>query len=123
MMCGGASQNKIPEGEELAYFIECKAIVEAAAGASFETFTPVAYTSQVVAGTNFQVKYNVGDSYVHAKIFRPLPHTGEPASVSAFAAGQTADSAFDFWEYHKLLYFSTNFNKDHLNHSLLFYKF
>ena len=99
MMCGGASQNKTPEGEELELFNSCKAIVEAAAGTTFETFTPVAYTSQVVAGTIFQVKFCVGgDAHVHAKILRPLPHTGAPASVmeGGFAAGQTAESAFAF---------------------------
>ena len=97
MMCGGASANKIPDADELAFFIECKAIVEAAAGASYDAFTPICFTSQVVAGTNFCVKFNVGgDAHVHAKIFRPLPHTGAPASVSGFVADQSADSAFAF---------------------------
>ena len=97
-MCGGASNVKIPDADETQFFVECKAIVEAAASATYETFTPVHFTSQVVAGTNFQVKFNVGgDAHVHAKIFRPLPHTGAPAEVSAFKAGQDATSEFN-WE-------------------------
>ena len=87
MMCGGVSDNKIPDIDEQQFFTECKAIVEDAACATYDTFTAVCFTSQVVAGTNFQIKFNVGgDVHVHAKIFRPLLYTGNPASVSAFAA-------------------------------------
>ena len=46
-------------------------------------FEPVGYTTQVVAGTNFRVKYKVGDNdYVHAQVFVPLPHTGAPPECS-----------------------------------------
>ena len=40
--------------------------------------------SQVVAGTNFLMKIQVSeaaDGFIHAKIFRPLPHTREPAEL------------------------------------------
>ena len=55
-------------------------------GKQFDMFTPEKYTSQVVAGTNFLVKIKVGEGrYVNAKIFRPLPHTGEPPRVTEAA--------------------------------------
>ena len=96
-MCGGASAVKIPDAEEAQFFVECKAMVEAAASATYETFVPVHFTSQVVAGTNFQIKYNVGgDDHVHAKIFRPLPHTGAPAEVKSFNAGHNATAEFNW---------------------------
>ena len=45
---------------------------------------------QVVAGTNFFIKVNVGDSHVHAKVFRSLP----PFNYEV-AAVQTGKSAED----------------------------
>ena len=43
----------------------------------------VSYTRQVVAGTNYLIslKHAAGTSEV--KVFKPLPHTGAPAQVSA----------------------------------------
>ena len=69
---------KVPAAEELQLFTEFKGMIEAEAGKQFGTFEAVKYTSQVVAGINFQIKYNVGDSHIHAKVFKPLPHTGAP---------------------------------------------
>ena len=40
------------------------------------------YTSQVVAGTIFNVKVGYGaGKYAHVRVFRPLPHTGNPPEV------------------------------------------
>jgi len=52
----------------------------------------VHFTSQVVAGLIYQVKYKVGNDYVHAKIFKPLPHTGQPAQVQIATRGHTVDA-------------------------------
>ena len=62
------------------YFIGLKSPIEAKFGQSLHTFEPVQYTSQVVAGTNYNVVIKVGpgaSDYLHAKIFSPLPHTGQ----------------------------------------------
>ena len=46
-------------------------------------FTAVTYCTQVVAGTNFSVKMKVSDTmHVSVSIFRPLPHTGQPPTVT-----------------------------------------
>ena len=42
------------------------------------------YTSQVVAGTIFNVKVGYGaGKYAHVRVFRPLPHTGNPPEVQS----------------------------------------
>ena len=66
--------------------------IQAAVGAEFTTFDCLAYTSQVVAGTNFKIKIATGaDSFVHVRIFRPLPHTGEPPELSEAKVAAEAD--------------------------------
>eukprot|EP00419_Tripos_fusus_P089966 CAMPEP_0172858904 /NCGR_PEP_ID=MMETSP1075-20121228/68287_1 /TAXON_ID=2916 /ORGANISM="Ceratium fusus, Strain PA161109" /LENGTH=97 /DNA_ID=CAMNT_0013706565 /DNA_START=70 /DNA_END=363 /DNA_ORIENTATION=- len=93
MMCGGNSQAEDVNDEKKAQFEGYKEIVEAEAGTTYSEFTAVKYTQQVVAGMNYSIKYHVGDgAHIHAKVYVPLPFTGEPPSVSAIAKDQTADS-------------------------------
>jgi len=66
-------------------------------GKAFEMFDIVHYTTQVVAVTNYQVKIHIGaEEWAHAKIYKKLPHEGEEKELTAWMAGQTADSAIDF---------------------------
>ena len=47
-----------------------------------------------VAGTNYKVKIKVGDSaYIHATIFKPLPHTQTGPSVSKVDTGKSEADA------------------------------
>ena len=58
------------EGEWRDQFASYQAIVEEKAGRTFEIFQPVKFTSQVVAGAIFHIKYCVGgDQFVHARVF------------------------------------------------------
>ena len=42
------------------------------------------YKTQGVGGDiNYFMKIAVGDKVIHAKVFEPLPHTGEPAQVES----------------------------------------
>ena len=48
----------------------------------FAEFEVHSYTSQVVAGTIFKVKVGYGGGkYAHVRVFRRLPHTGNPPEV------------------------------------------
>lgn len=52
-----------------------------------------------MAGTIFQVKIKIQDGetgFIHAKIMRPLPHTGLAAEILAWETDRTADSPFTF---------------------------
>eukprot|EP00354_Favella_ehrenbergii_P010784 CAMPEP_0170468238 /NCGR_PEP_ID=MMETSP0123-20130129/11495_1 /TAXON_ID=182087 /ORGANISM="Favella ehrenbergii, Strain Fehren 1" /LENGTH=60 /DNA_ID=CAMNT_0010734761 /DNA_START=61 /DNA_END=243 /DNA_ORIENTATION=+ len=56
MMCGGHSALKQADEDEVAMFMGLKGECEAQAGQQYQQFEVVGITSQVVAGTNFQVK-------------------------------------------------------------------
>jgi len=74
-----------------------KGDIEAQAGGVFETFDPVSYSSQVVAGTNYFVKIDVGSSHIHARIYKPLPHTGAAPSLHSLQTGKAADSPMEYF--------------------------
>ena len=75
---------------------EHQGLVESHANKTFSTFEPVGYTTQVVAGTNYQAVVKVGeDEHIHVKIYEPLPGQGDN-SVSGFKEGVNANDAFDF---------------------------
>ena len=48
--------------------------VENTLGETYEVFEPILYTSQFVAGTNYNIKVNVGEQrFIHIKIYVPVP--------------------------------------------------
>ena len=94
---GGVSARKDTDPETRAFFVGLKSEIEAATGHHYETFEPHQYAVQVVAGNKYKVVIRVGagdHDYIHANIFRPLPHTGQPATVNNAYGGQTIDSPF-----------------------------
>ena len=93
MICGGKG-NLNPVTEDVTeYCNSVRGEVESQNNAAFQTWEPVSFRSQVVAGTNFFVKVHVGENqYVHLRIFRGLPHTGGNISLSAFTPGMTLES-------------------------------
>ena len=98
MMAGGHSDVKkcVDNVEEKEMFEGMKGEVEAKTGKTYGSLTAVHYTSQVVAGCNYWVKFVTdGGEYIHVKIFKPLPHTGNPATISEHHEGQTEDAAFN----------------------------
>ena len=95
-MTGAHSELLAVEGEIKDILMGFKGTIEEKAGKSFETFEPVKYTKQVVAGMVYHVKINVGGEHIHARVYQPLPHTGQPAECQDLVQGQTADSEMVF---------------------------
>jgi hypothetical protein len=80
MLCGGHSGRKEIEAERREYFNGVRAQVEERLGHAVTQFEPVAYTSQVVAGTIFWLVVRIADGadgHAHVKIFQPLPYTNQ----------------------------------------------
>jgi cystatin-A/B len=90
MMCGGFGDAKDADDKVKALALEMKPKAEAALGATFATFDAVKYTTQVVAGTNYKIKVNVGDGkFVHIKVYVPLPCKNAPNELLSQEAGKT----------------------------------
>jgi len=85
-MMGGHSQARVPTEEEVAIATGHKGEAEAKLGATYDTWNVCHVTSQVVAGTNFTFCVDVGAGKVHMRVFRPLPHTGNPTELSSAEA-------------------------------------
>lgn len=105
-MAGGHSAPRPPSDDEREFLTSPQVLrlVEGQAYGTMDTsttntiatFDPVLVTTQVVAGTNYQVKYNVGGSkHIHAIIFKPLPcYPNEEPKVLSFADKKTLEDPF-----------------------------
>jgi cystatin-A/B len=94
MKCGGVSAPKPMNPEMFSKFVSLKANIQAKAGLTFTVFEPVAYTSQVVAGTNYKAKIKVdGGKYIHVKLFEPLPCYDQPIDISEVLQNKTEADA------------------------------
>ncbi|XP_017544230.1 cystatin-B-like [Pygocentrus nattereri] len=71
----GSVQVATPEIQKICD--EVKPQVEQKTGKKFRVFVAKSFTTQVVAGTNYFIKVDVGgNDYVHLRVFKPLPHAG-----------------------------------------------
>jgi len=88
-VCGGHSSAKPADDQIRGIIGPLKVEAQSKAQASgwnglFAEFEVHSYTSQVVAGTIFNVKVGYGaGKYAHVRVFRPLPHTGNPPEVQS----------------------------------------
>ena len=93
-MAGGHSKPRKPTDEEKAFLISTpiRKLMETELKSELAVLDPILVTTQVVAGTNYKVKYHIGDgNYVHAKIFEPLPCYADEQNpqVSSFEANKS----------------------------------
>lgn len=98
VMCGGLGEAQDVDKDIMEMCQALQADIEKDAGKTFNTFTPISYCSQVVAGTNFFVKIGVDGDYIHVRIFKPLPHTGEKPSFKACQTGKKADDTISYFD-------------------------
>ena len=89
MLQGGFSAPREPTKKETDMVAYVRWQVKERTNKQYEFYTPVLLTSQEGAGTNYNVKVQVGeDEFIHVKIFRPLPHINSPISVTAVETGK-----------------------------------
>ena len=94
MQVGGysAEQEVTSDIQELAQAV--KEEIQSKCNRAFPTFEVVKFMKQVVAGMNYKLKIKVGeDKYIHAVVFRGLPHTGGALSVTNVEEGKTLEDA------------------------------
>lgn len=96
---GGATAVRAPTGDDVAVANEARALIEAKAGGAFDEFEVEAVRTQVVAGANFFFKIKVAaDKYVHARVFRDLPHNNNALSCSAVLKDLSKDDPLDYFQ-------------------------
>lgn len=89
-ICGGWNAESGIEQEDFQWICSLQDQIVQQFGSAVTHFTPIAVKKQVVAGINYWVKIQVGESnFIHVKIFKPLPHTGAPAEIKEVHSGKT----------------------------------
>ncbi|XP_006989515.2 cystatin-B [Peromyscus maniculatus bairdii] len=85
MMCGGPSATQPATAETQKIADEVKSQLEEKENQKFTVFKAISFRQQVVAGTNFFIKVDVGDDkFVHLRVFRALPHENKPLALSSY---------------------------------------
>ncbi|XP_073524771.1 leukocyte cysteine proteinase inhibitor 1-like [Phyllobates terribilis] len=92
-MVGGFGPEKPANEEAQAACDSVKAQFLKQSGKNAAKFVVWRFRSQVVAGTNYLVKVDIGDDFCHLKIFVPLPHTGEDPELLGWQCGKTKNDA------------------------------
>ena len=99
MMCGGPSEVRACEegSDDYTMIMSMRQQMEEKHGMPFEMFDIVHYSTQVVAGTNYAVKVQIGcEEWASVKIYKKLPHQGEEKEITAWKAGQTMENPISF---------------------------
>ncbi|TRY57269.1 hypothetical protein DNTS_003314 [Danionella cerebrum] len=97
-MVGGPSQEKQATPEVQKLCDEVKTHAEEKAGRTFSVFSAKSYTTQVVAGTNYFIKVNVGEEeYVHLRVHKTLPHAGEKLQLHGIQTSKTHQDPVEFF--------------------------
>ncbi|PVD28793.1 hypothetical protein C0Q70_11388 [Pomacea canaliculata] len=92
--CGGTSEVKQADEEIQSLCEKIRSDLESKANRSLsaDSFKAVSYKSQVVAGTNYFVKIDVGDGeFIHVRIFQALPCNGGNISLHSFQDGKSLE--------------------------------
>merc|ERR1711953_729842 len=79
-MLGGTSTPAAPTAEHNDVATAVREAVEAKHGKGAK-FDVTHASTQVVAGTNFFFRVDVGDKVLHLRVFRSLPHAGQEISL------------------------------------------
>ena len=89
----GEESSEVQQVQEIANTI--KADIEAQLGTAYSIFNVVSFKTQVVAGTNYFMKIEVNNDYIHAKAFKSLPHEGSVVSLTSVVAGKSVNDPLD----------------------------
>ncbi|RYG66837.1 hypothetical protein EON64_08830 [archaeon] len=98
MRCGGFGEARDATDEDQSVLEHVKQEIQNRLGRSYSNIRAVKVTTQVVAGVNYLMKLQCDSDFVHAKIAKPLPHTGQNPFLLALADGHSADSALEYIE-------------------------
>ncbi|OQV20557.1 hypothetical protein BV898_05379 [Hypsibius exemplaris] len=88
---GGPSQEKIgdPQAQAIADAVKPEVQTKLGAAQELQEYVVEKYTTQVVAGTNYFLKIRTAPNhYIHARVFKPLPHTKAQPQLHSVQSGK-----------------------------------
>ncbi|CAI9560618.1 unnamed protein product [Staurois parvus] len=95
---GGVSEPRTPTAEDQAILDEVKEPYEKQSGTNPKEFKAVLVGTQVVAGTNYSFKEDPGeDTFIHVRVFVPLPGTGEKSTLVPFQLDKKKDDELEYF--------------------------
>ncbi|XP_077335799.1 cystatin-B-like isoform X2 [Lithobates pipiens] len=95
---GGTSPGRAPTKEDQAILDKVKDAFVKQSGTNPSTFKAVLVSTQVVAGTNYFFKVDTGeDTYIHVRVFVPLPVSDEGPTLVSFQANKTKDDELEYF--------------------------
>ncbi|XP_061494089.1 cystatin-B-like [Rhineura floridana] len=98
MMAGGISDAKpsTPDVQQLAD--QMKSHIEQKENKIYPVFNAVEFKTQVVAGTNYFIKVDIGQGkYMHLRVLKPLPQMNEAPSLSGYQTGKVASDPLNYF--------------------------
>uniref|UniRef100_A0A8C5M5Q7 Cystatin domain-containing protein n=1 Tax=Leptobrachium leishanense TaxID=445787 RepID=A0A8C5M5Q7_9ANUR len=97
-MDGGLGETMEATSEVQELCDQVKLEVEEKCGKTFGQFVAVSYRSQLVAGTNYFIKVDAGDGFIHVRIYQPLPQANKPPSVTAVQQDKSKEDEIVYFE-------------------------
>ncbi|PVD28799.1 hypothetical protein C0Q70_11394 [Pomacea canaliculata] len=97
-MCGGLTKTRDAGEKEQALADKVRPSLEKEEGKTFPKYVATKYRSQVVNGINYFIKIDVAEpqSFIHAKIFRPLPGSNQDVTLEKYEKGHTASDEIQY---------------------------
>jgi len=97
-MPGGLTYARPVDSEARKIALQVRSSAQQNLGRSFDTYVPISYKTQVVAGVNYFIKIKVGPSdYIHVRIFQSLPYDGSRIELVAVQDGHTESDDISYF--------------------------
>ncbi|XP_073470617.1 cystatin-A-like [Aquarana catesbeiana] len=95
---GGMGLSREPTAEDQAILDKVKEQYEKQSGKNPGEFKAILVCTQVVAGTNYFFKVATGkDTYIHIRVFVPLPGSDKGPTLVSFQADKTKDDDLEYF--------------------------
>ncbi|XP_019399400.1 PREDICTED: stefin-C-like [Crocodylus porosus] len=77
---------------------QVKAQLEGKENKTYPMFKAIEYKTQVVAGTIYLIKVQVGENdYVHIRVFQSLPHENKGPELAGYQTGKTRNDPLNYF--------------------------
>ncbi|RNA20226.1 cystatin-B-like [Brachionus plicatilis] len=86
-----ADQNVQHLVDQLSHEIQIKT------GKRYPFLKAVSFKTQIVAGTNYFIKVQAGQDYLHLRVFQPLPCYSSTPQLASFELSKSSDDPIEYF--------------------------